>query len=126
MKRGILLLSVFCLLCACKSAKETSDKQPAENEAGDQVLTTLLETYRNGEILQCDLKGEKVYRCQKNVYDGGSRIFDENGEKICDCLYSTGIFPDECNLTFECKALYRVKGNIWGEPAVNKIETQSD
>lgn len=111
-----LFLIPFCtiLTSSCKQkAQKTSEPDSME------VVKKLFESYREGSISKCDYNGTPVYVCEQNAFDAGSVIYSETGEKLGECLPSTGMVPDICNQVFNCEPIWRVKGNIWGQPAVD-------
>lgn len=86
----------------------------------DQTLKELYKTYENGEISECQYNGNTVYRAGLNAYDAGSNVYDVDGNQIGSCNYAWGQVDTICEELFNCKVIYRVKDNIWGQPAVDK------
>ena len=84
------------------------------------TLKKLYSTYQNGQISECTLNGQKVYTCIYNAYDDGSVIYNLDGEEIGYCNYAWGAVDSICNELISCEVVYRVKDNIWGQPAVDK------
>jgi hypothetical protein len=132
MKYTALFALLLCLgiITGAASCRKTQKGPPAE---GDTVATTapkpentekkLLELYRSGEIDRCkDAQGNTVYRCQKNIRDIETRIYDAMGAQVGVCFYSTNKVDAICRETTGCTTIYRVDKNIWGKPAVNLIE----
>lgn len=103
-----LMLSIG--LSSCK-------KDDFENK---QTLKKLYKTYKNGEITECKHNGETVYGAGLNAYDAGSFVYDKDGKKIGTCNYAFRQVDSICVQVTECEVIYRVKDNIWGQPAVDK------
>ena len=113
---GALLL-LMVLMYACKSAPVTppADHVPTEQ----QVLQKLYDEYTSGEIQRCKYQGSTIYKCSRNAPDAGSEIFNEQGDKIGGCYYSTRQLHPACEGATDCKVIYRVAKNIWGKPGVD-------
>jgi hypothetical protein len=109
----IFLTMTTILLIGISSCK----KDDFENK---QTLNQLYKTFKNGEIDECKYNGQMVYVAGYNAYDAGSAIFDKDGKKIGTCNYGWGPVDSICNQLDDCETIYRVKGNIWGQPAVDK------
>ena len=103
-----VLLSIGVLSC---------DKNNIENK---DTLKELYKVYKNGEIDECKYNGQTVYCAGLNAYDAGSVIYDKNGKQIGSCNYAWGNVEPICGQLKNCEVIYRVKDNIWGEPAVDK------
>ena len=104
----IVLLSIVVFSC---------DKNNIENK---ETLKELYTVYKNGEIDECKYKGKVVYCAGLNAYDAGSVVYDKDGKVIGCCNYAWGNVDPICGQLKDCKVIYRVKDNIWGEPAVDK------
>lgn len=86
-----------------------------------KVLKKLYKIYKDGEISECKYKGETVYSATLNAYDADVRVYDGKGKEIGSCNYGWGDRVDTvCRQLTDCKVIYRVKGNIWGMPAVDE------
>jgi hypothetical protein len=85
-----------------------------------QTLKDLYKTYKNGEIVECKHNGQTVYKAGLNAYDAGNVVYDVNGKQIGICNYFGGQIDSICGQLTDCEAIYRVKDNIWGQPAVDK------
>jgi len=112
MKQIRLLLALFTFgfllfLTSCKKEK------------GD-TLHLLYKTYENGKISECQYKGQLVYSAGLNWHDAGSKIYDQDGKEIAKCNYAWGQPSSMCGELKKCETIYRVKNNIWGQPAVDK------
>ena len=122
MKKAIFPLFLFFVLTAATCSKSTDS---SDNSSTDPVpnaaLETLFNRYKNGEISKCTWQGKKVYSAGLNAPDAGNEIFSEAGEKIGECYYSTGQVHEACENLEGCETIWRVKGNIWGKPAVDLI-----
>jgi len=103
-----VLLSIGVVSC---------DKNNIENK---ETLKELYKVYKNGEIDECKYNGQTVYCAGLNAYDAGSVIYDKNGKQIGSCNYTLGNVEPICGQLKNCEVIYRVKDNIWGEPAVDK------
>lgn len=128
----IALLMLTGILTGAASCRKT---QKDHSSAGDPDTVAvsapkpenpekkLLEMYRSGEIEKCkDAQGNTVYRCQRNIRDIETRIYNTLGEQVGVCFYSTNKVDAICRETTGCTTIYRVDKNIWGKPAVNLIE----
>lgn len=86
-----------------------------------KVLKKLYKIYKEGEISECKYKGETVYSATLNAYDADVRVYDGKGEVMGSSNYGWGRHVDTvCRQLTDCRVIYRVKGNIWGMPAVDK------
>lgn len=117
MKITINKLILFTLITILLIGISSCKKDDFENK---QTLEHLYKTYKNGEIDECKYNGQTVYVAGLNAYDAGSTIFSENGRKIGTCNYGWGPVDSICKQLYDCEVIYRVKGNIWGQPAVDK------
>lgn len=84
------------------------------------TLQKLYITYQNGEISEHQYKGETVYGAGLNAYDAGSVIYNIEGKQIGTCNDAWGTPDAICKQLTEGEVIYRVKDNIWGQPAVDK------
>lgn len=88
------------------------------------VRAKLFKIYNNGSISECQHNGKLVYTAGLNAYDAGSSIFDKEGKRIGTCNYAWGRPDSICLELSKCEVIYRVEDNIWGQPAVNKINLE--
>ncbi|MBP7463157.1 MAG: hypothetical protein KA793_02405 [Bacteroidales bacterium] len=112
-KRFTILTTTLILLYGLSGCK----KEDFENE---QTLKNLYQTYQNGEISECKHNGQTVYSAGLNVYDAGSEVYDKDGNQIGTCNFAWGQPDPICGQLTDCEVIYRVKNNIWGQPAVDK------
>jgi len=84
-----------------------------------KTLDKLYEVYKDGQISVCKYKGETVYSAMQNAYDTPGVIYDKNGNTIGNCNYAWGQVDVMCKEVTNCKIIYMVKDNIWGQPATN-------
>jgi hypothetical protein len=92
-----------------------------EGNAGPKsTLRAIYSEYHEGAINECQLDGKLVYTAQLNAYDAGAIIIDRSGKKIGTCNYGWGPVDSVCKLLQSCETVYRCKGHISGEPAVDK------
>lgn len=113
MKRTLFIKLITAFLFFSLSCK----KENAENK---KTLNKLYEMFKDGSISICQYNGQTVYTAAINAYDTGGSIFDKNGNLIGNCNYAWGSKPDPiCGQVTNCKTIYMVKGNIWGQPAIN-------
>lgn len=91
-----------------------------DNFANASTLRKLYKTYKNGSIDECKHNGQTVYSAGQNAYDAGSVVYDKNGNQIGTCNFAWGQPDAICKELTECETVYRVKDNIWGQPAVDK------
>ena len=110
----LMLLTMTVILSVGFSS---CDKNNVENI---KTLKELYKVYANGEIDECKYNGETVYCAGQNAYDAGSVIYDKDGKQIGSCNYAWGGVDPICSQLTGCKVIYRVKNNIWGEPAIDK------
>ena len=89
-------------------------------DKNNETLKELYIVYENGEIEECKYKGKTVYCAGQNTYDAGAVVYDKDGKTIGSCSYAWGNVDAICDKLTDCKVIYRVKNNIWGEPAVDK------
>ncbi len=102
--------TIVCGISACRKA----------NFDHAATITTLYKKYKNGEISQCKYKGETVFTAGLNAYDAGSTVYAADGKQIGICNFAWGQADSICGQLTDCEVIYRVKNNIWGQPAVNK------
>ncbi|RWU08233.1 hypothetical protein [Pedobacter chitinilyticus] len=112
MKRLFLQLVAVVLLLSCLSCS----KDIVENK---KTLDKLYEVYKNGQISICKYNGQTVYSAMQNVYDSPEVIYDKNGNPIGNCNYAWGQVDAMCKEVTNCKIIYMVKDNIWGQSATN-------
>ena len=91
-----------------------------EKDNNKATLKKLYKMYKDGEIDECKYKGDIVYCAGLNAFDAGAVIYDKDGKQIGSCSYAWGPVDSICKQLTNCKVIYRVKNNIWGEPAVDK------
>lgn len=113
MKRLFLQLATAVLFFSCLSCKK-------ENTENRKILNKLYDEYKDGEISICKYNDETIYSAVHNAYHAGSSIFDKNGNLLGTCNYGWGLKADPiCKQVTNCKIIYMVKDNIWGQPATN-------
>lgn len=107
------LVFIFCLaLCISACLKG--------NPENKQTLRKLYKTYKSGVISECKYQGKTVYSAGLNAYDAGSSVYDADGKVMGTCNYAWGSVDSICHQLTDCEVIYRVKNNIWGQPAVDK------
>lgn len=108
----ILIMALFMsiVISSCK-------KDDFENK---QTIKNLYKIYKNGEIVECKHNSQTVYKAGHNSHDAGSVIYDIDGKQIGICNYFGGQVDSICEQMTDCEVIYRVKDNIWGQPAVDK------
>jgi hypothetical protein len=84
------------------------------------TLRNLYSMYENGSIDECKHDGQTVYCAGLNAYDAGSVVYDKDGNQIGTCNFAWGEPDAICGQLTDCETVYRVKDNIWGQPAVDK------
>ncbi|MBK8145057.1 MAG: hypothetical protein IPK62_08695 [Bacteroidetes bacterium] len=90
-----------------------------DNTASD-TIKKLYKSYKNGEISECKFNGAIVYSAGINATDAGNQIYDIDGKNIGNCNYGWGNVDSICKQLTDCEVIYRVRDNIWGQPAVDK------
>lgn len=91
-----------------------------KDSSANGTLKKLYKTYRSGEISECKFNGALVYSAGLNATDAGNQIYDIDGNKIGNCSYGWGNVDSICKQLTDCEVIYRIKDNIWGQPAVDK------
>ncbi len=114
MKKTFILLALFTLFALSYSCKKNPDNW--------STIKSLHKTYKNGEISECTLDGEKVYHCALNAYDAGSSIYNAEGDLIGSCNYAWGTPDSICSQLENCVVIYRIKDNIWGQSSIDKYD----
>ena len=107
---GLGLLLAFMLTAGC-------EKQEPEI---DETLMLLYQTYKDGEISECQLEGESVYTASLNRVDSPILVYDMQGNQVAECNYTWGQVDAACEQLSACQTIYRVKNHISGEPPVDK------
>lgn len=110
--KGICLAFLLGLLLAVSCAKQ----EPEANES----LILLYQTYKNGEIKECQLEGETVYTASLNQVDSPVMVYDRQGDLVAECNYAWGKVDAACEQLTSCTVIYRVEDHISGEPPVDK------
>jgi len=90
------------------------------NPENKKTLRALYKTYKSGVISECKYQGKTVYSAGLNAYDAGSSVYDADGQVMGTCHYAWGAVDSICHQLTNCEVIYRVKNNIWGQPAVDK------
>jgi len=119
MKNQIKLFTLLTLILILSIGISSCKKDDFENK---QTLKKLYKTYKNGEISECKYNGQTVYSAGLNAYDAGGAVYDKDGKQIGTCNYAWGQPDPICGQLTDCETIYRVKDNIWGQPAVDKYE----
>lgn len=110
----LTLLSIpFVLLIGILSCKKYDFKNK-------HTLKKLYNIYKDGEISECKHNGETVYSVRRNAYDAGDVVYDKDGRQIGTCNFFWGKPDPICGQLTDCETIYRVKNNIWEQPAVDK------
>lgn len=119
MKKQIKLLTILTMTLILIMAIGISGckKNDFENK---KTLKKLYKTYKNGKISECKHNGQTVYSAGLNAYDAGSEVYDKDGKQIGTCNFAWGQPDSICGQLTDCETIYRVKNNIWGQPAVDK------
>lgn len=122
MKKSILiiLLGVSLFIVGCTT--QTPGEKQNENMNRKEVLIRLYELFKNGSISECRYDGNTYYSAGLNAYDAGNNIYNNVGNPIAGCNYAWGKVDPLCTKLTNCENIYRVKNNIWGQPAVDKYE----
>ncbi len=118
MKNIAIAISIFLSLLMACSVVEKKEKDNVKEEKG-KVIKKLYSRYKNGKISECTYNGQTVYSAALNAYDAGSAIYDGKGNEIGRCNYAYNDVDSICGKLTGCEVIYRVKGNIWGDPAVD-------
>ena len=91
-----------------------------DDSQNSQTINKLYRNFQNGEISECKHNGQLVYSAGINAYDAGGAIFDKDGKQIGTCNFAWGKPDSICGQLTDCEVVYRIKDNIWGQPAVDK------
>ena len=125
MKKLVTIFMIFfSLMLACCAVKK-QEKDYVKEEKGllpenRDVVKKLYIRYKNGMISKCTYNGQTVYCATLNAYDASSAIYDGKGNEIGRCNYAYNDVDSICRKLTDCEVIYRVKSNIWGDPAVDK------
>ena len=84
------------------------------------TLEKLYTSYKDGIISECRYNGQVVYSAGINALDAGETVYDKDGKELGKCNYGWGNVDPICSQLTGCEVIYRVKDNIWGQPAVDK------
>ncbi len=90
---------------------ETNKKTPLEE---------LYKSFKLGQIVECQLNDQLVYKASINAYDAPVGIYDSKGEKIATCNLAWGQADELCSELEDCKVIYRCKRHITGRSFVDK------
>lgn len=85
-----------------------------------KTIKKLYRTYKNGEISECTLNGEKYFVAGQNAFDAGASIYNKDGIKVGDCNYAWGVVDSLCGKFQACEVVYREEHHISGQAAVDK------
>ncbi|MFN8278216.1 MAG: hypothetical protein U0T84_12095 [Chitinophagales bacterium] len=114
---NIKYLFVFTFITILTIGLTSCKKDDLANES---TLRELYKIYKNGSIDECKHNGQTVYCAGLNAYDAGSVVYDKDGKQIGTCNFAWGRPDAICGQLTDCETVYRVKDNIWGQPAVDK------
>jgi hypothetical protein len=117
MKKAFTILTLLTLTIILSTTFSSCKKDDLENK---RTLKQLYKTYKNGEISECQYNGQTVYNAGLNAVDAGSVVYDNDGNEIGNCNYGWGNVDSLCGQLTDCEVIYRIKDNIWGQPAVDK------
>jgi len=117
MKNRIKLFTLLTITLIVSIGISSCKKASFEKQ---QTLKKLYQIYENGSISECKYKGETVYSGGWNAYDAGGAIYDKDGKGIGTCNFAWGKPDTICGQLTDCETVYRVKDNIWRQPAVDK------
>ena len=104
----------FLFLVCCKTVNHS------RNFENKNTVIELYKNYADGEISECRYNGQIFYSAGLNAHDAASYIYDKDGKEIASCNYAWGNVDSLCMRLTDCEVIYRVRNNIWGEPAVDK------
>lgn len=117
MKNQIKFFAFLTMTFSLSIGISNCQKDNIENEA---TVKQLFEAYKNGEISECKYNGHTVYSAGLNAYDAGSDVYSKDGKQMGSCNFAWGIVDSICSQLTDCKVIYRVKDNIWDQPAVDE------
>ncbi len=104
-------LYIFIFAFIVSPSAEKSEKTPLEE---------LYSSFKLGQIVECQLKDEVVYKASINAYDAPVGIYDSKGEKIATCNLAWGQADEMCSELENCKVIYRCERHITGRPFVDR------
>ncbi|OJU77542.1 MAG: hypothetical protein BGO09_04995 [Bacteroidetes bacterium 47-18] len=116
-KNNAILCFVLTLITMLTLVATSCQKNEIENK---KTLKKLYKIYKDGSISECKYNGQTVYTGMHNAFDAGMTIFDKDGQRMGTCNYAWGPADPICDQLTDCKKIYMVKDNLWGEPAVDK------
>ena len=111
--RMIGLIFITSMILFSMSCKKESCQHMA-------TLQKLYPLYKDGFIEQCTYQNEIVFCAELNAYDAPLMIYNQEGNPIGTCNYAWGIVDSICNQLENCETIYRVRNNIWGQPAIDR------
>lgn len=117
MKKQIKFLTIFTMTLILSIGFFSCKKDNFENK---KTLNKLYKTYKKGEISECKLNGQTVYCAEQNAFDASNEVYDKDGKQVGTCNFAWGKVDYICSQLTDCVTIYRVKDNIWGQPAVDK------
>ncbi len=117
MKSKINFLAILAMTLLLSIGISSCKKDNLESK---QTIRELYKSFKSGEISECKHNGQTVYSAGLNAYDAGESIYDKDGKQIGTCNFAWGQPDPICGQLTDCEVIYRVKDNIWGQPAVDK------
>ena len=118
------ILLGLCILM-CSACPPRGILMTNENSA-QTTLTGIYAKFKGGEIQECLLSGDTVYRASINAYDVSQEIYDMKGELIGTCNYAYNLVDSVCEQTHLCRVIYRGKDHISGQPAVDEYGLETE
>ncbi|MCX7638598.1 MAG: hypothetical protein N2044_12200 [Cyclobacteriaceae bacterium] len=116
----IRVIILFILGISCNVRSQESQTQSSQHDQLN-VLRVLYEKFKNGQLSECVLRGKPVFTATLNAYDATIHIYDSAGTLLGTCNYAWGKKANLCRELKNCEVVYRVKENIWRQPAVDKF-----
>jgi hypothetical protein len=111
------IIFVLCILvcCACPPQEAMVSDEPIK----PVPLSEIYLKFKGGEIEECLLEMDTVYKASINAYDAPTEMYNSFGTFIGTCNYAYNLVDSICEQTQSCRVIYRGVNHISGQPAVD-------